>query len=62
MRKFKDIKELKQEDLEKINDSLLKFENFIRNTTKTPTDEHIGIYEHWIDCMYDIQKLIINEE
>lgn len=49
-------------DLLKINESLVKFDYFISSKTKEPTDENIGIYENWIDTMYDIQKLIIEEQ
>ena len=37
---------------------LVRFDRYISNVVKTPTDEHIAIYEHWIDCMGDIQDII----
>lgn len=62
MRYIKNVKDVKQEDLEKINNSLVQFDRFIQKITRIATDEHIGIYEHWIDCMYDIQKIIVEEK
>lgn len=60
---MKYIKEnVTKDDLTKINNTLIRFDKFIQGETRTPTDEYIGIYEHWIDCMYDIQKVIIKEE
>ena len=43
----------KQKVIELIN----KFDSFISSITRTTTDEHIAIYEHWIDCNYDIKEL-----
>lgn len=62
MRYIKNVKDVKQEDLEKINNSLVQFDRFIQRITRIATDEHISIYEHWIDCMDDIKKLIVEEK
>lgn len=56
---YRNVKDVKQEDLKKINNSLVQFDRFIQRITRIATDEHISIYEHWIDCMDDIQKLIV---
>lgn len=61
MRYIKDIKDVRQKDLEKINNSLAQFDKFIQQITRAETDEHVSIYEHWIDCMYDIQNIIVEE-
>lgn len=42
--------------------AIVKFDNYILSATRKPTDENIGLYEHWIDCMYDIEKIIITEK
>lgn len=60
--RYKNVKDIKQEDLEKINNSLVQFDKFIERITRVATDEHINIYEHWIDCMYDIQNIIVEEK
>lgn len=62
MRYIKNVKDVKQEDLEKINNSLVQFDRLIQRITRIATDEHIGIYEHWIDCMDNIQKIIVEEK
>lgn len=59
---YRNVKDVKQEDLKKINNSLVQFDRFIQRITRIATDEHISIYEHWMDCMYDIQKLIVEEK
>lgn len=62
MRFIKDVSDISKSDLEIINDCLVKFDYFLQQVTKNPTDENVLIYEHWIDCMYDIQKIIIKEK
>ena len=62
MRFIKDVSDISKSDLEIINDCLVKFDHFLQQATKNPTDENVLIYEHWIDCMYDIQKIIIKEK
>lgn len=58
MREFNE--EITKKDIEEIYKALTKFESYISYITRKPTDENIGLYEHWIDCRYDIEKLIIN--
>nr|DAQ69066.1 MAG TPA: hypothetical protein [Caudoviricetes sp.] len=41
--------------------AIVKFDNYISSVTRKPTDEIIELYEHWIDCRYDIEKLIVTE-
>ena len=36
-------------------------DDYISSATRKPTDENIGLYEHWIDCRYDIENLIVSE-
>ena len=62
MKFIKDVSSISKEDLENINDCLVKFDYFLQQATRPATDENIAIYEHWIDCMYDIQKVIVEEE
>ena len=62
MRFIKDVSDISKSDLEIINDCLVKFDYFLQQATKNPADENVSIYEHWIDCMYDIQKIIIKEK
>lgn len=62
MRLIKDISKINKKDLETINNCLIKFDSFLQQTTKQPTDENVALYEHWIDCMCDIQNVIIEEK
>ena len=62
MKKFRNADELTNEDLEKMYNALVKFDNYISSATRKPTDENVGLYEHWIDCMYDIEKVIVIEK
>ena len=41
-----------------ISHILSKFDEFISSYTRVATDRHIGLYEHWIDCRYDIEKVV----
>ena len=41
-----------------ISHILSKFDEFISSYTRVATDRHIGLYEHWVDCRYDIEKII----
>ena len=41
-----------------IKEKLRIFDSFISAITRQCTDEHIAIYEHWIDCRYDIENII----
>lgn len=42
---------------QKVVELLNRFDSFISSITRTATDEHVAIYEHWIDCNYDIKVL-----
>lgn len=48
------MKELKKA----VSHILSRFDEFISSYTRVATDRHIGLYEHWIDCMYDTEKVI----
>lgn len=61
MKRFKNNSQITTEDLMKINDCLVKFDKYLRDVARKPTDENIGLYEHWVDCMYDIENLIVTE-
>lgn len=53
---------MSEDDLQKIRNALVKFDNYIASATRQPTDKNIGLYEHWIDCMGDIEEIIITEK
>lgn len=59
MREFNE--KITKKDIEEIYEALTKFDSYISYITRNPTDENIGLYEHWIDCRYDIEELIINQ-
>lgn len=61
MKEFRNTNEITKEDLEKMYNAIVKFDNYISSTTRKPTDENIELYEHWIDCRYDIENLIIGK-
>lgn len=61
MKEFRNTDEITKEDFEKIYNAIVKFDNYISSATRKPTDENIGLYEHWIDCKYDIENLIVTE-
>lgn len=42
----------------KIIDCIRKFDNYVRDLTRIPTDENVALFEHWIDCMGEIQDII----
>ena len=46
------------DELNIIKEKLRIFDSFISSITRQYTDEHLAIYEHWIDCRYDIEKVI----
>ena len=50
MKEFRNTDEITKEDLEKMYNAIVKFDNYISSATRKPTDENIGLYEHWIDC------------
>ena len=62
MKRFKNNSQITTEDLMKINDYLVKFDKYLRDVTRKPTDGNIALYENWIDCMYDIENLIVTEK
>lgn len=61
VKEFRNTDEITKEDLEKMYNAIVKFDNYISSATRKPTDENIGLYEHWIDCRYDIENLIVSE-
>lgn len=61
VKEFRNTDEITKEDLEKMYNAIVKFDNYISSATRKPTDENIGLYEHWIDCRYDIENLIVTE-
>lgn len=46
------------DELNVIKEKLRVFDSFISTITRQYTDEHQAIYEHWIDCRYDIENAI----
>lgn len=62
VKKFRSTDEITKEDLEKMYNAIVKFDNYISSATRKPTDKNIGLYEHWIDCRYDIENLIVTEK
>lgn len=50
--------ELLKDKLSKINDVLVESDRIISEITRTPTDEHVNIYENWVSCMGEIQDII----
>ena len=46
------------DELNAIKEKLRIFDSFISTVTRQCTDEHQAIYEHWIDCRYDIENII----
>lgn len=43
-----------------IQDKLKTFDAFLSPMTRKYTDENMAIYEHWVDCRYDIEKIVTN--
>lgn len=39
---------------------LRKFDGYLMSELREPTDKNVAIYEHWIDCKYDIEQEIKN--
>lgn len=62
MKEFRSTDEITKEDLEKMYNAIVKFDNYISSVTRIPIDENIGLYEHWIDCRYDIENLIVTDK
>lgn len=61
MRRFKNVNEITEEDLQTINNCLMKFDKYLRDAARKPTDENVALYEHWIDCSGDIEDTILME-
>lgn len=61
MRKIRNINEITETDLMNIKNSLIKFDEYLRDFAIKPTDKNVALYEHWIDCMGDIEDIIITE-
>lgn len=59
--KFKNNNKITKEDLIKINDCLVKFDSYLRDVARQPTDKNVAMYEHWVDCMGDIRDTIAIE-
>lgn len=55
MPEIKNTIALTNDDIKSIYNSLNQFDNYISQTTKNPTNEHVAIYEHWINCKYSIE-------
>lgn len=47
---------------EDIRLALILFDRFISDITRTPTDEHVMVYEHWLDCKHGIEKALEDEK
>ena len=58
MQRMRKIDEIDANDLLKINECLVQFDNYLQDVTRKATDENVALYEHWIDCMADIQAII----
>ena len=52
------MKMIDADELNVIKEKLRIFDSFISTVTRQCTDEHQAIYEHWIDCRYDIENII----
>lgn len=61
VKEIRNTDEITKEDLEKMYNAIVKFDNYISSVTRKSTNENIGLYEHWIDCRYDIENLIVTE-
>lgn len=61
MRKIRNINEITETELMNIENSLIKFDEYLRDFAIKPTDKNVALYEHWIDCMGDIEDIIITE-
>lgn len=44
--------------VDSIKSKLRKFDDYISRFTRTYSDENQALYEHWIDCRYDIEKVV----
>lgn len=42
----------------KIINCIRKFDSYVRDVTRNSTDENVALFEHWIDCMGEIQDII----
>lgn len=42
----------------KIINCIREFDSYVRDVTRNSTDENVALFEHWIDCMGEIQDII----
>ena len=54
MKEFRNTDEITKEDLEKMYNAIVKFDNHISSATRKPTDENIELY----DSKYKINIVI----
>lgn len=62
MGKIRNVNEITEDDLIKINNCLVRFESYLQDVTRQPTDKNIALYEHWVDCRVDIEDIIITKK
>lgn len=46
------------EQLNEIIGMLNKYDRYLQSELREPTDKNVALYEHWIDCAYDVEKKI----
>lgn len=46
----------------KIINCIRKFDSYVRDVTRNSTDENVALFEHWIDCMGEIQDIIFEKK
>lgn len=44
------------------NTCIRKFDHYIKDFTRKPTDENIALYEQWVECMGEIQDILSRPE
>lgn len=44
------------EILNEIFETLSKYDRYLQNELREPTDKNVALYEHWIDCAYDVEE------
>ncbi len=42
--------------LNEICEILNKYDRYLQNELREPTDKNVALYEHWIDCAYDVEE------
>ena len=40
------------------NTCIRKFDHYIKDFTRKPTDENVALYEQWVECMGEIQDIL----